>query len=317
MEISPSAAGRSVVRADLEPADLLRDALAVAEPRDRVQARDDAVGDAGGAAGLHDAVAELRVAEPPHRHAELEDRLLRAAALEARDRAVPGEPEEAAHEPTAPVLGHCGCRRTGRAGRSGRRARRSRPGTRASSTASASRPSRPRGPGSRASRRITRSCPMLTPGTITSSRRLRSVFGGASTAVGSGANRRSTMSVLKRMPLTVSVSGIGRVDSTTSVCGSNFVRDGELQRELVRRLAVDDLVADAHGGDVRVFEVLLGDLLNRRLDLCPVLEITLAHARNLRGGEDDHRSRGAGASRTGRAFRASRGWCTARPWRAR
>ena len=70
---------------------------------------------------------------------------------------------------------------------------------------------------------LTRSCPMLTPGTSTSSRRLRSVFGGASTAVGSGANRRSTMSVLKRMPLTVSVSGIGRVDSTTSVCGSNFV----------------------------------------------------------------------------------------------
>ena len=135
---------------------------------------------------------------------------------------------------------------------------------------------------------VTRSCPMLTPGTSTSSRRLRSVLGGASTAVGSGANRRSTMSVLKRMPLTVK-----RLRNRPRGLDDEGLRlelrgDGELQRELVRRLAVDDLVADAHGGDVRVFEVFLGDLLNRRLDLCPVLQITLAHARNLRGAEDVH-----------------------------
>jgi hypothetical protein len=28
--------------------------------------------------------------------------------------------------------------------------------------------------------------------------------------------------------------------------------------------------------------------VDRRLDLCPVLQITLAHARNLRGGEDGY-----------------------------
>ena len=51
----------------------------------------------------------------------------------------------------------------------------------------------------------------------------------------------------------------------------------ELQREFVRRFAVDDLVADTHGRDVRVFEVLLGDLVNRRLDLLPVLQVPFAH----------------------------------------
>src|SRR5262245_16712668 len=93
-----------VVDADLEAADLLWAVRAVDKLADRVDACDEAVRDARRPSRLDDTVAELRISDPADGDVETQDRLDRPAADDARDRAVAGEPEEAADEPSADVL---------------------------------------------------------------------------------------------------------------------------------------------------------------------------------------------------------------------
>ena len=98
--------GLARIGADLDPTDHVFSGQAVVDAGLHVHTGDDSVGDTRGAAALDDLVAELGVTDFLGCDAQLHHRGVDAAALDRRDRAVPGGAEVRADQGAQAVVGY-------------------------------------------------------------------------------------------------------------------------------------------------------------------------------------------------------------------